>query len=162
MEWIKASKELPDKKDRYFVKLDGRSKELMYFNGKRFETYEWITHDAIEWLREEVASEKDLIIDGYKAAILGQEQRIKELEDQLWAENQNIVYKNKKIEELEFAELVNIDLLERRLEKIKELMTDYRIVVKHVVIETLSTCDIPRKDSLDKYIDEIYKKVIKQ
>jgi len=58
MKWIKASEQLPEKRDRYYVKLDGRSKELIFFNGKRFETYEWITHDAIEWLDDKPEDEE--------------------------------------------------------------------------------------------------------
>jgi len=74
MKWVKASGQLPYKKDRYFVKLDSRSKELIYFNGNRFETYEWITHDHIEWLYED---DKPLL------------QIIKELENTIYHERAN-------------------------------------------------------------------------
>ena len=52
MKWIKASEAMPGKEDAYYVKLNGVRKALMYFNGKRFETYQWITNKDIEWLDE--------------------------------------------------------------------------------------------------------------
>ena len=50
--WVKASERLPEKRDVYFVKWNGKNNGSMYFNGKRFETYESVRPDDIEWLDE--------------------------------------------------------------------------------------------------------------